>query len=565
MTKHLNYIFIRLLLILPIASLLTFSGWASALTLQAEVNQTTIARSETLNLIVTADDNANQDIDFSQLAFQFDILNTQRSSRVTINNGKRAAKTFWVITLAPKEVGKLTIPSFKYKNAFSPSITINVTKEANAARSRSGGNPDIFFEVITDKKQAYVQEQIVVSARLYYKISLANYEHEDFKVDNTRIEQLHKKDDTTIFRGEAYKVLEERYTLHPQSSGKVTIPTQTWRLEKPSRRFGFGNSTNPYLYIRSKPLTIDVLPIPSNRSANTDWLPSKKVELAAQWKQSPLQASIGEPLNLQISINAQGLFDYQLPDLALNQTDDFTIYQAQPETNNIKDITGVTGIRKINYSIIPRKTGQFTLPDISLTWWNTDTNKEEVFQLAKQNIIVAKSTIASNNVINNQAILEPITTVSPTTHKTSTPLLVWQLVAGFFAIIICFLCYQLYRFKGIQTVSTGKTNSNLQWFASQEKIHLNNINNAIDAQNWQLLRREIINWGKLTLNDTHVDSLNKISIRFPELALPLQQLENKLYGQRTDDSYNPQQLFKLIKKQKPATHKQTKIQLKELY
>lgn len=565
MSKHLNYIFIRLLLILPIASLLTISNWASALVLQAEVDQTTIARSETLNLIVTADDNANQDIDFSQLRFQFDILNTQRSSRVTINNGKRAAKTFWVITLAPKEVGKLTIPSFKYKNAFSPSITINVTKEANAALKGSNRNPDVFFEVVIDKKQAYVQEQIIVSARLYYKISLANYEHEDFKVDNARVEQLHKKDDTTSFRGETYKMLEERYTLHPQSSGKVTIPTQTWRLEKPSRRFGFGNSTNPYLYIRSKPLTIDVLPIPSNRSANSDWLPSKKVELAAQWKQSPLQASIGEPLNLQISISAQGLFDYQLPDLALNQTDDFTIYQAQPETNNIKDITGVTGVRKINYSIIPRKTGQFTLPNISLTWWNTDTNKEEVFQLAEQNIVVAKSTIASSNVINNQAILEPIAATSPSAHKTSTSLLIWQVITGFFAVIICFLCYQLYRFKSINTMPANKINNNGQWFVSQEKIYLNKITNAIDIQDWQLLRKEVINWGKLILNDAHVDSLNKIAIHFPELAFSFQQLENKLYGQRTDDSYNPQQLLKLIKKQKPTTHKQTNIQLKELY
>ncbi len=560
MTKHLKSIFIKRLLQSVI--LLLLSSHTYALTLKAEVDRTSIARSETLNLIITADDNANSDIDFSQLSFQFDILNTQRSSRVTISNGKKVAKTFWVVTLAPKEIGKLTIPSFKYKNAFSSSITINVTKEVNTSNS-SSSSPDIFFEVIADKKQAYVQEQILVTARLYYKISLANYEHEDFKVDNARVEQIHKTDNETIFRGERYKVLEELYTLHPQSSGKITVPIQTWRLEKPSRRFGFGNSTNPYLYVRSKAISFDILPIPSNRDANTEWLPSKKIDLTTQWKQSPLQASIGEPLNLQISINAQGLFDYQLPDLKLNETENFTIYQAQPETNNIKDSKGVTGIRKINYSIIPRKTGQFTLPDVSLTWWNTETNREEVFQLPEQTIIVAKSTIEST--INNQTLLNTATAPNPASDN-SASLLIWQLISTFFAVITCFLCYQLYRFKNTQTSASGKTKNNrAEIFLSQEKIHLNRIKNAIDAQNWQLLRREIIDWIKILLNDEGIDSLNKIAVYFPELALPLQQLENKLYGQHIDNSYNPQLLFDLIRKQRPPTRKQTKSQLKELY
>ncbi len=564
MSKYLKPIFTRLLLLVPIVSLLALSSPASALTLKAEVDRTNIARSETLTLVVIADDNANSDIDFSQLSFQFDILNTQRSSRITISNGKKVARTSWVITLAPKEVGKLTIPSFKYKNAFSSSITINVTKEISSSNS-SDGNPDIFFEVVADKNQSYVQEQILVSARLYYKISLANYEHEDFKVDNTRVEQIHKKDDTTIFRGERYKVLEELYTLHPQSSGKIIIPTQTWRLEKPSRRFGFGNTTNPYLYVRSKQLSIDILPIPDNRKTNTDWLPSKKVELSAEWKQSPLQASIGEPLNLQISINAQGLFDYQLPDLALEQTDNFTIYQAQPETNNIKDAEGVTGIRTINYSIIPRKSGQFKLPDISLTWWNTETNKEEVAQLTEQAIIVAKSNIASSNVIANQALPNTISTPTDTNNQSSASLLVWQLITTLFAVVICFLCYQLYKFKKVQRVVSNTENNYMVHFLSQEKISLSKIKNAIDIEHWQLLRSEIINWGKLILNDDSIDSLGKIAESFPELTLALQQLENKLYGQHADDSCNPQLLFDLIKRQRPLTQKTTKSQLKELY
>lgn len=537
---------------------------ANALTLKAEVDKTSITREESLNLIVSVDDSANNDIDFTQLSYQFDIIKNQRSSRVTFSNGKKAAKTFWVLVLAPKETGKLTIPSFGYKNAFSSSITISVTDQASA--SNNSDNPDIFFELITDKNKAYVQEQILVTARLYYKISLANYEHDGLKVDKARVEQVFEKNKEATFRGQRYKVLEEIYTIHPQASGKLLVPIQTWRLEKPSRRFGIGNSTNPYVYVRSEELIIDVLPIPESKTNNTDWLPSEKIALSAQWRQSPLQASIGEPLNLQITINAQGLADYQLPNLLLNETDEFTVFEAQAETNNIKGNNGITGTRKLNYTIIPRKTGQFTLPVISINWWNVNTDKEEIFTLPEQIIVVAKSTIADTIVKQNQA-LPTLQSIQAKKSEASTPVMLWQIISSVFLIVICFLFYKLYKLKkqhiDIKNISPNNRYTNA--FASQQKIINKNIKTNIENKNWQQLRKEVIKWAQLSCADEALDSLKKIGLKIPELAPHLEQLDNYLYGQHVDDSYNPNSLLELIVKYKPNTHTNKKNILKELY
>jgi hypothetical protein len=544
---------------------LFFSANVSALTINAETDKKSISKNETFNLIVTVDDNASADIDFTQLSYQFDILGNQRSSRLTISNGKKMAKTFWVLLLAPKETGTLTIPSFSYKNIFSSSITIIVTDNLGTTNNNLD-NPDIFFEVITDKKTSYVQEQILVKARLYYRTPLANYENEGLKVDKARVEQVFEENREVNFRGQRYKLLEEVYTVHPQASGKIKIPIQTWRLEKPSKRFGFGNSTNPYIYVRSEELIIDVRPIAEAKTDNSDWLPSEKISLSPKWKQSPLQATIGEPLNLQITITAQGLADYQLPNLSLDQTSDFTIFEAQAETINIKSADGVTGVRKLNYSVIPRQTGQFILPKIFIRWWNVNTDKEEVSILPEQAVIVAKSSITDKIIEQNQAL--PITkSLDIKTLTDSTPIILWQIISSIFFIIICLLFYRLYKIKKNKIYVNNKsfTDNFKHSLSSQQKIIINNIKINIENNNWQGLRKEVISWGQLTCEDETLDSLNKLALKIPELSLHLKQLDNFLYGQQTDVSFNPHALLDHIKNYKINKQTTKKSVLKEIY
>ena len=144
------------LFIAILAEVVFFSANISALTLTAETDKTSMTKTEILNLIISADDNANDEIDFTQLSYQFEIISNQKSSRLTISNGRKIAKTFWVLILAPKETGTLTIPSFSYKNVFSSSITIDVTDSVGIVDNNTN-SPDVFFELIADKKIAYVQ------------------------------------------------------------------------------------------------------------------------------------------------------------------------------------------------------------------------------------------------------------------------------------------------------------------------------------------------------------------------------------------------------------------------
>lgn len=552
------------LLITLLIYVLFFSTSVNAITLKAETDKTSMTRTETLNLIIVVDENTNSDIDFTQLSYQFDVVSSQKSSRITISNGKKVAKTFWVLALAPKETGKLTIPAFNYKNTFSSSITINVTEQVGTT-STNFGSPDIFFEVITDKKAAYVQEQILVTARLYYKIALSNYEHGGLKVSNARVEQVHEENSDVTFRGQRYKLLEEVYAVHPQASGKLKIPVQTWRLEKPGRRFGYSNPTNPYVYASSEELTLDVLPIPDSKTSDSDWLPSKNVALIARWKQSPLQAIIGEPLNLQIEISAQGLADYQLPDMAISESANFTIFEAQPETNNIKNRQGLNGIRKLNYSIIPRVAGEFKLPQISISWWNVDTDKEDMFILPEQGVVVAKSSITTSLMEPNQNLPEP-NVLTFDAARNSTSVILWQVISSLFLVIICALMYSIYKVKkAALTLKNNNVGSPYSLLGSKQKSIINRIEVSIEHKDWQQFRKDIINWGQLNFNDKTLDTLGQLTLYLPELAAQLNQLDNYLYGQQSGTDYNPHTLFCFIKEYKRSVQVNKPKVLKKIY
>ncbi len=533
---------------------------AHGLSLTSEVDRTTIASNESLRLVITADESASEVIDFSQLTHQFDIINQQQSTQTSILNGQVSSNTQWILILSPKETGQLIIPSFEYRRIYSPAITITVT-ETPQAQDKNNSNPDVFFQIENDKESVYVQQQLLLTMRLYYKIALSGYDDEELKLDNTAIELVSEKNFKTKFRGKNYNVLEKVYALHPQSVGDLNIPAQSWRLEKSLRSFNFGRSGNPYLYVRSEPLTIQVKSIPETNTAK-NWLPSEKISLEGRWKQSILRATVGEPLNYQLALSGNGLTAAQLPEITIPKTDDFTIYTDQSEANNTKDISGITGERTSNFAVIPRKAGTFTFPETMIKWWNIKTDKEENFILPEQTIIVANSIAAKNEALPSLPST-PNITVSEA-DRSSTVL--WQIISTILLLAVIALSFLLYNSKkGAILATTLKAHKSTPLRDNSVSSSLQVIQNAVDHQDWGKLRHAIIQWGKISCRNSEINSLSEIANQLPELKLHLLQLDNKIYGQRIDETYDPSPLIQLIRAFRFKEKLIKKNHLKDLY
>ncbi len=543
----------------------TLSSQSIAATLSATVDRTNIQFNETLLLTLTLDKQGADNIDFSALELQFDIVQQQRSSQTSIVNGRISAQTQWQLFLAPKEVGDLIIPSFSSLGAFSDAITITVSdsqhqgssnqpdsdqSSKNNSKKTDNVDNDVFLEASINNNTVYVQEQLLLTLRLYYRISLSGYTPQDLDIPNSTVTLTTESNTKRTINGSTYNVLERIYAIHPQASGELIIPAQSWQVEKSLNRFGFGRITSPFLRINSKPLSITIKPIPTDSSA-THWLPASYVTLEQEWQQSTITAKVGEPLTYSLTIKANGLSHSQLPTLTINNDEHFTVYSDQATTDNALSATGILGTRTSNYAIIPKKTGTYTLPPMAIKWWNTLTNQEETITLKPQKIIVAQSQLGAQSSITlpdqtNISSDSPIHTVEPSTDT----LWIWKVSTAilFLSTIILLVLWQ----RSQKNRQIDKVRQDTPIIDKQGKTlqqHYQKIERAIEEQQWHQLPTLIIEWASIKTN-TDIHNQDTVVAHFPHLREALESLNKQLYSKNSIVVWDFSLLLPLLKQQK---------------
>lgn len=526
--------------VLALCLCLLASG-AHGLNLSAAVDRREVAANESLRLTIKADEIINDTIDVSQLSLQFNIVETaQPSSLQTMINGKTSGVTEWTLIISPKETGNLLIPSFELRGAFSPAIAIKVNP-ARSPQTADLNNLNVFLQASVDRTTVYVQQQVLLTLRLFYKIPLSGYKDEALKPGDATVEPLSETTYQTSFRGADFRVLQKVYAIHPQSSGRLTIPAQSWRLDKP--RSPFGRQDNAYLYVRSQPISITVKAIPPTHTAD-HWLPATGVTLDATWE-SPLdQAKVGEPLNLTLTVTAQGLTGAQLPSITPEGNDLFTLYADRPDAGTAVAPTGVTGTRIGQFAVIPRRAGRVDFPEITLKWWNVATDREEIIRVSRREIQVAESALGGRLTGAEGALLsspqadadvngQPATGSPPAAYPPYDwpwPLLT-VILAGICAILGWFAGKARARAKPVAATGEGDNAPGLL----RKKAILQAIREASARRDYPALRELLLQWGRMQLNRPELGSLSAISAAYPDLDEQLRLLEKRLYGDQADD------------------------------
>src|SRR5699024_3818088 len=148
----------------------------------------------------------------------FDILARNQHYSVQTVNGEMTGEITWTYQLAPKKTGKLTIPPLPFKDSTSKPVTIDVIsgtppdEGASGQASRRG-----FIELSADKDELYVQEQLVLTIRLFFNGNLIRGELSEPEAPDAIVEPLGKQREFSRYRdGVRYRVVERKYALFPQ-------------------------------------------------------------------------------------------------------------------------------------------------------------------------------------------------------------------------------------------------------------------------------------------------------------------------------------------------------------
>lgn len=385
----------RLLLLLII--IMTINSPAQA-AVQAKIDRSRIGINESFTLIFETDSSVSSSPDFSPLQKDFEIINNSRSSNTQIINGNISQSTTWTVILFPKTSGALTIPAIDFDGELSNPIDITVIETQN--NNTSPQDEPVFLEVSAEPQKTYVQAQTLYTVRLYYAASLNlanNASLSDPQLDqaDALVKKLGEDKSYETWRNnQRYIVYERQYAIFPQKSGELTINPIQFNGQIIQRSRGGLFDMDPFFSSRGQMLRrlsekahLDVAPIPDNyRSRN--WLPAKHLSLTETWAHEPPIFKVGEPITRSISISAEGLTSSQIPELSPSEPKGFKLYPDQPYLEDRTTDTGITAIRQEKIAMIPTQAGSFTLPEIEVHWWNTQTQRPETARIAARTVNV---------------------------------------------------------------------------------------------------------------------------------------------------------------------------------
>lgn len=488
--------------------------------------------------------------DISVLEKNFSIVSQHKSSQTQYINGQRSAQTQWQYTLIPKQAGVVSIPAIsvgKYK-------TQPLSLQVKTVENPSGLSTDpVFLEVEVDKKQALVQEQILLSIRVNYAVQLSDIEIPSLNLDNVRILKADDSEYTRLINGQNYNTYEINYAIFPQQSGELLIPALPIAAIIPRTRMDVMTRQGQRKRLQSQAITLQIQPASSQQR-----LAAEHFSLQESWSADPQTLQVGDSITRRIRQEAKGLLAEQLMDIPLEKQSKLRIYNEQPQLENQTNASGNIGARIDSYAMVLTEPGTITLPEIRIPWWNSKTQQPEEAVLAAITLHVeggaaapaadkTPSVGATQSAEIQSSIDNEITAITSLDGAAAKSSLRWWQLATFISVLCAsiLLGILLQQRKAKQTNYPSIDGAQLAWQAFEK---------ACRSRDAQQVRQALLLWAKMAWPEKTIYSLADIKriLDNAELHLWLDKLDANVF-KNPEEKQSWQDFAALLKQQATRT------------
>lgn len=377
------------------AVMLNGAAFADVNSVEATIDRNPVMVDEAIRLTITADGSADRDaFDSSPLLKDFVVGRTSVSSQTSIVNFDTKRTTVWTTTLFPRKEGSFTIPSLSIEGKTTKPIQVKVIP----VQEQSNVSRDYFVTTDIDLKEAYLNQQLLYTVKLYLSSNIERGSLQAPDMQNAEITQLGEdKQYTDIVNGRRYQIIERQFAVVPQASGEFTLRGPIFTGEvmaaNTNQRFGFFNRTQQVNRV-GPDITVNIKPIP--QGIDYPWLPSEMVRVDEEWPQGDSFVA-GEPVTRIVTLTALGVVEEQLPDIPEFYPPNFKLYPDQDNTTTVEKDQSLISQRQTSLAIIPTEPGNFVLPEITIPWFNTLTQKTEYATIPARSITVAAASGKDGN------------------------------------------------------------------------------------------------------------------------------------------------------------------------
>lgn len=521
--------------------LIIFSNIYAA-NITAELDISPVLVSDTFHLTYTASGSVDDDPDFSPIKTDFELLNTQQSSNMSMINGNITRSKTWTLTLIAKATGIFTIPAISFGSDQAPKV--NVVVKAIPVSNTATPNQNFILEMESSQQSGFIQQQFIITIRLLIAKNINSYQFSDLTTSNpdTLILPLGKDQQYKTYRGKKqYIIVEKKFALFPQKTESLKINPFIAAIaisnQSNSRFYDPFNTRTTTKRLHSKAVTLNIDDIPAQYTSN-NWLPSSSVKLIEEWPKN-IKFIAGEPITRTLTLLANGLTSAQLPEIAQQSIDGLKQYPDKPESQEQQKTDGLITTRKQKLALIPTQAGSYTLPAINIPWWNTKTNKMETARLAQRTFTVLPS--LSNTNIPITSMKQPIDTSvkasaspSPLTEKAqpNNEGSFWFWISTLF--IFLWIATLILWWRTTSKIAPQKEKS--PDVSQSISSSLKHIKAACKNNDAQQTKTALLNWAKLVYPETKPNNLSDIAKDVDEsLKQDIMSLNAYLYSPQTTE------------------------------
>lgn len=346
---------------------------------------------------------------------------TSQQSSYQIVNGhtSRSSSITFTYTLYADKPGTYTVSGAKArvggKTIASHHVTINVgagSRHGNGApqmhedaepRMSSSGKisaNDLFVKVSASKRRVCEQEPVLLTYKVYTLVDLTSLDGKmpDLKGFHTQEVPLPQQKSFHLEKvnGKNYRcVTWSQYVMFPQMTGKLSIPSITFKGIVVQRNNSvdpfeaFFNGGSGYVEVKRNIVApgIDI---------QVDPLPKRPVDFSGGVGHFTISAQLnhktvkeGEPLTLRVVVGGIGNLKL-IKQPVVDFPKDFDRYDPKVSDKTKLTANGIEGNMIYDYLVVPRNRGDYTIPAVSLTYYDTSTNSYKTIKTQPLQVKIEK-------------------------------------------------------------------------------------------------------------------------------------------------------------------------------
>lgn len=245
--------------------------------------------------------------------------------------------------------------------------------------------PPYWIRATVDKKEVTKSQQILFTFRLFTQENIDLGEFMMPTLDDFWLEELVKeKRGSATVNGQQYATLEKSYALFPLKSGKLTIGETQLKIQIVVYDntvsnwgplvFRGGKTRQITKTLKSDPIEITVSDLPAPVPRDFTGLVGN-FDVRARLK--PEEVAVGKSLTLDVELSGQGnIMDAVAPTFHIPGV---KVYEDKPMLDLMTSSAGVSGTKSFKMRLIPAKAGGYTLPPLSLSYY--DPNLRQYVQM----------------------------------------------------------------------------------------------------------------------------------------------------------------------------------------